>query len=58
MPCPEMLALVQPHYSKGEMGRWTSCFRSYFLQQWFALTDPGLEDPLHEIAGAAPLCRH
>jgi len=52
MPLVELLALVAPHYSKGEMGRKPAgleiMLRVYFLQQWFALSDPGVEDALYE----------
>ncbi len=52
MPWAELLALVAPHYSKGEMGRkpvgLDIMLRVYFLQQWFALSDPGVEDALYE----------
>jgi IS5 family transposase len=52
MPWGELLALAAPHYSKGEMGRkpvgLEIMLRVYFLQQWFALSDPGVEDALYE----------
>ena len=52
MPWAELLALVAPHYSKGEIGRkpvgLEIMLRVYFLQQWFALSDPGVEDALYE----------
>jgi IS5 family transposase len=52
MPWGELLALVRPHYAKGEMGRkpvgLDIMLRVYFLQQWFALSDPGVEDALYE----------
>jgi len=52
MPWAELLALIEPHYSKGEMGRkpvgLDIMLRVYFLQQWFALSDPGVEDALYE----------
>jgi transposase, IS5 family len=52
MPWAELLALVEPRYSKGEMGRkpvgLEIMLRVYFLQQWFALSDPGVEDALYE----------
>ena len=52
MPWSALLALVAPHYSKGEMGRkpvgLDIMLRVYFLQQWFALSDPGVEDALYE----------
>jgi transposase, IS5 family len=52
MPWAELLALVAPHYSTGETGRkpvgLDIMLRVYFLQQWFALSDPGVEDALYE----------
>jgi transposase, IS5 family len=52
MPWSELLALVLPRYSKGELGRkpvgLDIMLRVYFLQQWFALSDPGVEDALYE----------
>jgi len=52
MPWAELLALVSPHYSKGETGRkpvgLEIMLRVYFLQQWFALSDPAVEDALYE----------
>jgi IS5 family transposase len=52
MPWGELLVLVAPHYSKGETGRkpvgLEIMLRVYFLQQWFALSDPAVEDALYE----------
>jgi IS5 family transposase len=52
MPWSELLALVASHYSKGETGRkpvgLAIMLRVYFVQQWFALSDPGVEDALYE----------
>ena len=52
MPWSELLALVAPYYSKGETGRkpvgLAIMLRVYFVQQWFALSDPGVEDALYE----------
>ena len=54
MPWAELLALVQPHYSKGEAGRkpvgLEIMLRVYFLQQRFALSDPAAEDSPYESA--------
>jgi len=54
MPWAELLALVAPYYSKGETGRkpvgLEIMLRVYFLQQWFALSDPATEDALYESA--------
>jgi IS5 family transposase len=52
IPWAELMALVAPHYSKGEIGRkpvgLDIMLRVYFLQQWFALSGPGVEDALYE----------
>ena len=52
MPWSELLALVAPQYAKGETGRkpvgLEIMLRVYFLQQWFALSDPAVEDALYE----------
>jgi IS5 family transposase len=54
MPWSELLALVAPYYSTGETGRkpvgLEIMLRVYFLQQWFALSDPAAEDALYESA--------
>ena len=58
VPWAELLALVEPHYPKGENGRppvgLSLMLRLYFLQQWFNLSDPGAEDALYE----SPVLRH
>ena len=52
VPWAELMALVEPHYPKGETGRkpvgLEIMLRVYFLQQWFALSDPGVDDALYE----------
>jgi IS5 family transposase len=52
MPWSELLSLVTPYYSLGETGRkpvgLAIMLRVYFVQQWFALSDPGVEDALYE----------
>ena len=52
VPWTELMALVEAHYPKGETGRkpvgLEIMLRVYFLQQWFALSDPGVEDALYE----------
>jgi IS5 family transposase len=54
MPWAELLALVEPHYPKGEQGRRPVglgvMLRVYFLQHWFDLSDPAAEDALYESA--------
>jgi len=50
MPWSGLLALVQPHYAKGEMGRRPVerdiLLRVYFLPQRLAQSDPGVEGAL------------
>jgi IS5 family transposase len=52
VPWSGLVGLIQPHYPKGENGRapvgLERMLRLYFLQQWFNLSDPGLEDALYE----------
>ena len=45
-------ALIEPHYPKAGKGRRPMplqvMLRLYFMQQWFALSDPALEDALYD----------
>ena len=54
VPWAELSALVEPHYTKAGNGRrpvgLAIMLRSYFLQQWFNLSDPGVEEALYESA--------
>jgi transposase, IS5 family len=54
MPWAELLALVEPHYPKGAQGRppmgLAIMLRLYFVQHWFALSDPAAEDALYDSA--------
>jgi IS5 family transposase len=47
-------ALVRPHYAKAGKGRQpvglSIMLRTYFVQQWFNLSDPGVEEALYESA--------
>lgn len=54
VPWSELLAVIEPHYpTAGRRGRppmpLESMLRIYFMQQWYALSDPGMEDALYEI---------
>jgi IS5 family transposase len=54
VPWSELLAVIEPYYpTAGRRGRQpfplATMLRLYFLQQWYALSDPGLEDALYEI---------
>ena len=46
------IALIESHYPKPGNGRrpmdLEQMLRIYFLQQWFNLSDPGVEDALYE----------
>jgi IS5 family transposase len=52
VPWSELLALVEPHYPKAGNGRQpvgvAIMLRTYFLQQWFSLSDPGMEEAFYE----------
>jgi IS5 family transposase len=52
VPWAELLSLIEPYYSKAGNGRQpvglSIMLRVYFLQQWFNLSDPGVEDALYE----------
>jgi IS5 family transposase len=52
VPWSELLALIEPHYPKAgngcpPVGR-ERMLRIYFLQQWFNLSDPAVEDALYD----------
>jgi IS5 family transposase len=52
VPWAELCALIEPHYPKAGRGRppigLERMLRLHFLQQWFKLSDPGLEDQLYD----------
>lgn len=52
VPWSELLALVEPHYPKAGKGRQpvglAIMLRTYFLQQWFNLSDPGMEEAFYD----------
>jgi len=52
VPWSGLLALVEPHYPKAGNGRQpvglSIMLRTYFLQQWFGLSDPGMEEAFYE----------
>jgi IS5 family transposase len=54
VPWAQLIALIEPHYTnKGQRGRspmpLQSVLRIYFMQQWYAMSDPAMEDALYEI---------
>ena len=54
VPWSELQALVEPHYAKAGNGRrpvgLAIMLRTYFVQQWFNLSDPGVEEMFYESA--------
>ena len=54
VPWSTLLALIAPHYPKAGAGRHPypleSMLRIHFMQQWYGLSDPGMEEALYEIA--------
>src|SRR5256885_13890426 len=54
VPWRELCALVTPHYPQPGKGRppvgVERMLRIYFLQQWFNLSDPGVEEALYDSA--------
>src|SRR5216117_2852858 len=55
VPCRELCALVAPHYPQPGKGRRPvgveRMLRIYFLQQWFNLSDPAVEEALYDSGG-------
>jgi IS5 family transposase len=52
VPWDKLCALIEPHYSRGVGGRppigMERMLRIYFLQQWFNLSDPAVEEALYD----------
>jgi len=52
VPWQALVALIESHYPKGKTGRppfaIAVMLRIHFLQQWFGLSDPAMEEALHE----------
>ena len=53
VPWPELIALVQPHAPAGKTGRppfaVATMLRIHFMQLWFGLSDPAMEEALHDV---------
>ena len=54
VPWKAILASIEPHYpTRGRRGRqpisMESMLRIYLMQQWYAMSDPAMEDALYEI---------
>ena len=52
VPWAELCALIEPHYPQAGKGRPAvgvgRMLRIYFLQQWFNLSDPAVEEALYD----------
>jgi IS5 family transposase len=55
VPWSDLESLVEPHYPKAGNGRRPVglgiMLRTYLVQQWFNLSDPGVEEALYDSAG-------
>lgn len=53
VPWEKLMALIEPYYPKAGKGRRAMplerMVRIYFLQQWYGLSDPGMEEALYDI---------
>jgi len=53
IPWAELLEVIEEHYPKAGNGRQPMplerMLRIYFMQQWYALSDPAMEDALYDI---------
>jgi IS5 family transposase len=53
VPWARLEALIAPHYTKPRKGRpqmpLVVMLRIYFLQQWYGLSDPGVEEALYDM---------
>jgi IS5 family transposase len=52
VPWSKLVALVLPHAPQGKRGRpfpVETMLRIHFMQQWFTLSDPAMEEALHDV---------
>ena len=53
LPWDELLKPIMKKYPKAGQGRYpipaAVMLRIYFLQQWYGLSDPGMEDSLYDV---------
>jgi len=61
VPWKALLPLIEPHYPKAGRGRhpyaMETMLRIHLLQQWYALSDPAMEEALYEIASMRQFAR-
>lgn len=60
VPWTRLLKLIKPHYPKAGKGRrpipMKAMLRIYFLQQWYALSDPAVEEALYDMESMRTFC--
>ncbi len=53
VPWSKLISLIEPHYPKGKTGRppfpVATMLQIHFLQQWFGLSDPAMEEALYDV---------
>ena len=53
VPWAELVGLIEPHAPTGKTGRppfaVATMLRIHFMQQWFSLSDPAMEEALHDV---------
>ena len=53
VPWTELVALIAPYYPEGPTGRppfaLETILRTHFLQQWFSLSDPAMEEAFFDV---------
>ena len=53
VPWAELVGLIEPHAPLGKTGRppfaVATMLRIHFMQQWFGLSDPAMEEALHDV---------
>lgn len=53
VPWAELVALITPYYPEGRTGRppfeLETMLRTHFLQQWFSLSDPAMEEAFFDV---------
>jgi transposase, IS5 family len=53
VPWSRLIALIEPHYPKGKTGRppfpVATMLQIHFMQQWFGLSDPAMEEALYDV---------
>ena len=60
VPWAALVDLIAPYYPEGKTGRppfsLQTMLRIHFLQQWFTLSDPGMEEAFFDTPFVARVC--